>query len=340
MATVHLKLETVILGLRCSFHEGEELEFSYQTPKTVVVRFTQREQHDTDRPAGVGKTAICSAVTRLDIEPDVKSQIDQAIETGRINFAKMNRGSIKIIDDCFFHPRDLARSTITVFNWIHGLDAPPDPLGWAQGHGWAQALYSEDGEHWLQYSLARTVRFLVEEVTHSIFAKDALIDEVVRKVEAGAEEPLARQVFREAWSQLAGNPRSALVIGVSAAEMAVKSLIGALIPDAKWVVDELQTLPVGKMLRKFLPTLPVKARWADGRPITLPNSLIKMVEKAFELRNRVAHVGASPPSRQELAKMLRAIDNLLWFLRCIFGGTLGYETYIPRYKEELAVEDS
>jgi hypothetical protein len=277
------------------------------------VRFTQREQHDTGRPSGVGKTTICSAATRLDIEPEIKSQIDQAIETGRINFAKMNRDSIKIIDDCFFHLRDLARSTITVFNWIHGLDGPPDPLGWAQGGGWAQALYSEDSEHWLQYSLARTIRLLVEEATSSIFARNAQIDEVVRKVEAGAYEPLARQVFREAWGQIGVNPRSALVIGVSAAVVAVRGLIGTLIPGAKWLVDELQTPPVGKILRQFLPTLPVRTTWADGRPISLPTELIRLVEKAFEARNKVAHGGAHPPSRRELANMLRAIDDLLWF---------------------------
>jgi hypothetical protein len=310
---IHLKLETVILGLRCSFNNGEELEFSYKTLKTVVVRFTQREQHDTDRSAGVGETAICLVLARLDIEPDVKSQIDQAIEAGRVNFNKMNRKSLKIIDDCFFHLRDVSRSTVTLFNWIHGLDGPPDPLGWADGRGRAQALYSEDGERWLKYSLARTIGLLFEEATHSIFARNAQIDELVRKVEAGAQEPLARQVFREAWSHIGVNPRSALVLGVSAAEVAVRSLIGTLIPDAKWLVDELQTPPVGKMLRKFLPTLPVRARWADGRPITLPTKLIGLVEKAFERRNDVAHVGASPPSRKELANMLRAIDDLLWF---------------------------
>lgn len=225
----------------------------------------------------------------------------------------MNRKSLKIIDDCFFHLRDVSRSTITVFNWIHGLDGPPDPFGWAQGRGWVQALYSEDGERWLQYSLARTIGLSIGDATHAIFAKNAQTQEVVHKVEAGAQEPLARQVFREAWNQLAVNPRSALVIGVSAAEVAVRGLIGTLIPDAKWLVDELQTPPVGKMLRKFVPTLPVKARWADGRPITLPKKLIGLIEKAFEARNDVAHVGLPPPSRQKLARMLRAIDDLLWF---------------------------
>ena len=42
---------------------------------------------------------------------------------------------------------------------------------------------------------------------------------MVRKVEAGAEEPLGRQLFREAWSQVGTNPRSGLVIGVTAAEV-------------------------------------------------------------------------------------------------------------------------
>jgi hypothetical protein len=190
-----------------------------------------------------------------------------------------------------------------------------------------QSLYSEDGEHWFQYSLARKITLLAEEATHSIFASNAQIEEVVRRVEAGVEEPVARQVFREAWEQIGINPRSALVIGVSAAEVALRGLIGTLIPDAKWLVEEIQTPPVGKTLRKFLPTLPVRAKWLDGRPITPPSKLIRLVEKAFELRNDVVHVGASPPSRRELAIMLRAISDLLWICD-IYSGELWAEKHV------------
>ena len=215
---------------------------------------------------------------------------------------------LKIIDDCFSRLRDVSRSTVILFNWIHGLDGPYDPLGRGQ------ALYSEDGERWLQVRRSTTGSFNPETATFVILARNAQIEEVVRKVEAGAEEPLARQVFREAWNQIDVSPRAALVIGVSAAEVGLRGLIGFLIPDAR-----MQAPPVRKILRKILPTLPVKAKWADGRPITLPSELITQVKKAFDYRNKVVHVGAMPPSRRELAIMLRAIRDLLWICDVYLG---------------------
>jgi hypothetical protein len=171
----------------------------------------------------------------------------------------------------------------------------------------------------LQFSLARTIGLDLDSVVISIYARNAEIEEVVRKVESGAEEPLAWQVFREACSQRGVNSRSALVIGVSAAEVAVRGLIGTLIPDAKWLVQELQTPPVGRILSEFLPTLRVRARWADGRAITIPKKFIERVAKAFRLRNDVVHAGKSPPTRKQLNMILQDISDLL----CICDAYLG-----------------
>jgi hypothetical protein len=51
----------------------------------------------------------------------------------------------------------------------------------------------------------------------------------------------------------------------------------------------------------------------------LPLKIVKLVEKAFELRNDVVHVGASPPPRRELATMLRAISDFLWICDVYLG---------------------
>jgi hypothetical protein len=316
----HFKLETELSGLMCSFDEGQELEFRYKSPTPVFVSFKQRKRDGEDRPARIGD-AICTALTVRDIDPDVCSEVHQAIENDMVNVGKLKHRNLEIIDDCFFHLRDVSRSTVILFNWIHGLDGLPDPLGRGPPDplGRGHALYSEDGERWLRVPRSTSGSLNVDLATLSISARSAQIEEVVRKVEAGAEEPLARQVFREAWNQIVVNPRSALVIGVSAAEVGLRGLIGSLIPDAKWLVDEIQTPPVGRILRKFLPTLPVKAKWADGRPITLPSELIKLIEKAFVHRNAVVHVGAPPPSRKELVIMLRAIRDFLWICDVYLG---------------------
>jgi hypothetical protein len=55
-------------------------------------------------------------------------------------------------------------------------------------------------------------------------------------VEAGDREPVALQLFREAWELKRSNPRSALAIGIAAAEIGVKDLIASLIPNALWLV--------------------------------------------------------------------------------------------------------
>ena len=81
-------------------------------------------------------------------------------------------------------------------------------------------------------------------------------------------------------------------------------------PQAQWLVDEVQTPSLSKMLSKFLPTLPVKARF-DG-PIRPPKTLLRQLEKAVESRNKLVHSGESPPKRDELDEMLKAVNNFLW----------------------------
>jgi hypothetical protein len=197
----------------------------------------------------------------------------------------------------------------------HGLDSSPDPCPSVRSY----ASCSEDGENWYEYSEVRRIRLLHEEAARVIFARNAQIDEVVRRVEAGVEEPLGRQLFREAWSQVGTNQRSALVIGVTAAEVGLKRLIATLVPGTNWLMEEIPTPPVGKILRKFLPTLQVKAKRLDGGPITPPSQLIRQIEKAVQYRNDVVHKGAAAPSREELAKMLRAISDILWFFDVYLG---------------------
>jgi hypothetical protein len=125
------------------------------------------------------------------------------------------------------------------------------------------------------------------------------------------EEPLAHQMFREAWSQRAAHPRSALAIGVAAAEVGLKKLISNLVPHAQWLVDEIQTPPVPTMLRKYLPTLPLKAKF-KGKSLRPPTRLIKTLDEAFAFRNKLVHAGKTPPHRDKLEEMLLAVNDFLY----------------------------
>ena len=307
----HFRLETEI-SLKCSFNAGEELEFSYKSSRPVIVRLRQLDRNDEAHFARTGN-AICTAATVKDIKPEIKGGLDSCLEGVYIIRSKLKPDTLKIIDEIFCPLRSISRSTIVMLNWTHGLDSPPNP------YGRSLAFYSEDGNRWLQFARATTGSFNAELASRLISARDVRVDEVVRKVELECQEPLGRQLFREAWQQIEINPRGALVIGVAAAEVGLKRLIATLIPGAEWLVQELQARSAEKILRDFLPTLPVKARWADGSKIKLPSKLISEVAKAFRRRNKVVHVGELPPSRQELATMLRAISDLLWICDVYLG---------------------
>jgi hypothetical protein len=312
MGVAHLKLEAELPHLRCSFEAGEELAFHCETIPPVVVSLKQAIPKDEAGSAGTANT-ICTAICTIDVTPEIEANLSSSLDHNGVKISTLQRATLKTIDDIFHHIRAVSQSTIIMLNWTHGLDGPPDP------YGLPRAWYSNDGNKWFRYSQVRKIEILLGEATHSLYAKNVKIDEIVRKVEAGAEEPLARQLFREAWGQIGINPRSALVIGVSAAEIGLKELIAALIPGTDWLMQEIPTPPVGKVLRKFLPTLQVRAKRIDGGPITPPRQLILQIEKAVEYRNDVVHAGRPPPARQELAVMLRAISDFLWMCDIYLG---------------------
>jgi hypothetical protein len=302
----HFKLDAEILELNCRFEAGKEIEFRYTSPAPVVVSLKQRERLGEDHTDRRGN-AVCTATTVRDVEPHIQAEMAQCTDGENVLIDKLAPTTVQLIDHTFDDLRNLSRSTVTIFNWTHGLDSPLDPY-LPPNHAW----YSEDGNRWSRYSLIRSLTVLVS--TRIIHAENVQIDEVMRKIEAGAEEPLGRQLFREAWSQVRTNPRSALVIGVAAAEVGLKRLTGILMP-------EIQTPRVGKILRDLLPTLATKAkaRWLDGGQIELPITLIDEFVKALNLRNKVVHEGAPAPSRQELSSMLRAISDILWMCDIYLG---------------------
>jgi len=205
---------------------------------------------------------------------------------------------------------------VGLFRWRQGIaEGPPDPCHTLK------ARYSEDGEVWRDVMLVRSVKIRFGLPFWST-QDDDVCRQVVELAISGTEEPLGRQLFREAWSQKDSRPRSALVIGVAAAEVGFKKLVGSLVPQAQWLVDEIQTPSLSKMLSRFLPTLPVRARF-EGYSLRPPKALLRQLDKAVDQRNKLVHAGEPPPRWDELEEMLRAVNDFLWICRRLSGACLG-----------------
>jgi hypothetical protein len=141
-------------------------------------------------------------------------------------------------------------------------------------------------------------------------------------IETGQGEPLGRSLLREAWEHRERSPRSALVIGVAAAEVGFKQFSAEIAPHTAWLLEEGPSPSLEKMLRHHLPKIlednqrfPIKQ---------IPPTIIKTIGKANQQRNAVVH---KPPTAQErhqelqdwlsaddLEAALLAVSDLLWFL--------------------------
>lgn len=134
--------------------------------------------------------------------------------------------------------------------------------------------------------------------------------DIEQYVKDGLGEPAGHELLREAYSISGHNPRSSLVIGIAACEIGVKLCISSVIPAATWLVENLPSPPVEKMLREYLPKLPADNR-INGQVLPPPARILEIIKKGVLLRNQIIHKGATVKARS-CEEVLGAITDVLW----------------------------
>jgi hypothetical protein len=163
MGMAHLKLEVDLPQLRLCFVPppylgepgvalSEELVFDYKSIPPVVVTLKQAVR-------STGTANLCTAISIIDITPEIEAELCNSLEGDRVKIPTLQPDTLQTIDGHFQRLRAVARSTIVMLNWTHGLDGPPDP------YGLAYAWYSSDGNKWFQYSEVRKLVALLGEAS-------------------------------------------------------------------------------------------------------------------------------------------------------------------------------
>ena len=119
----------------------------------------------------------------------------------------------------------------------------------------------------LQFSLDRTQWQHLPYFGHELDTWSevhALIDpsqkvELDQYTMTGISQPLGHELLREAFTTRSKNPRSSLLVTMTALEVGVKEYIADLVPSAEWLAFHVPTPPVVKILAEYLPTLPSRA---------------------------------------------------------------------------------
>jgi hypothetical protein len=294
---------SVVQQLGARLDPGHDFRFNFTRPRPAVVQFT-RDDHDPD-------AAVCVVTCIAAIGPTIAIKLASPFKDDIAALGSLSSSELSALDDILMDLRTLLRSTIDLFRWRNGL--ADGPTNAAQN---VQAFYSGDGKRWLKVSLVRSVQ--IDWMVFKNTLTDVSPEEIVRMVESGDQEPVARQLFREAWELGRSKPRSALAIGIAAAEIGVKDLIASLIPNAQWLVKETPSPSVVKILREYLPMLPVRGRLKD-KTLKPPSELITLIKKGIEYRNGLVHAGASLPDWKELESILRAVNDVLWICELYAG---------------------
>lgn len=150
--------------------------------------------------------------------------------------------------------------------------------------------------------------------------------EVGKLLEVGAIEPFAHVLFGEAWQQRHENPRSAIVMGISAAEVGFKQFASQAAPVTAWLMENVPSPPLISMVWDYLPILlgalpvtkPLLAPPRDdkGRPNGI---LAKALLDGVAIRNKVVHAGGETIKGETVERVLKGVADLLWLLDFLKG---------------------
>lgn len=295
-------------SLAARFNQCEPPPFELASPFLIqaTISCTPPPGHE---PSKVG-LVFCSCVTSGEPSQDkygeyLRNAFDPPFNKNRVNFGAIPKDYVARVyeeADRFLAPlRSGNLRMARLLRWRAGLDF--------QAIGINQDYLSLDGNTWLALSVARSATFTLVQIFPAM--SEEITKEIIQQYEAGGDEPLAHQLFNDAWNLRHTNPRASLVVAVAAAEVGLKKVIGLIVPDAQWLLEEIPAPPIGKMLRKYIPMLKVKSQ-ITGKQIVPPSKLINKLEEAASARNKIVHVGQKAPESKELIEMLEAIRDFMW----------------------------
>jgi hypothetical protein len=219
--------------------------------------------------------------------------------------ATMDSSAAAALDVAFEHVEEILERVGAALRWRFGLAGGDSVLAQARAE-----VICDDGQvvelQPLSPAMMGDNRAAVGEPGWSEFANI---------VASETWEPIGHQLLREAWNLHNTNPRSSLVIGITAAEVGLKQLIAKLVPAARSLVEDLPSPPLAKMMKHTLPDLPVRADVPRDR--RCPRDLRRLLDQAVQERNLVVHQGAQPT--RSLRETLGAVREFLYLLDLYAG---------------------
>ena len=131
-------------------------------------------------------------------------------------------------------------------------------------------------------------------------------------------EPVYQEMIREAKELKSTNLKSSYVIATAALEVAVKRFVVEKIPESEYLIEEMPSPPIDKLIKKFLPTLENKFQIIDS---------ISSITKIIQRRNKLVHLGRMEFNREEGYNDIKTIEDIIHVIDYFLGHphSLGFQ---------------
>ncbi len=233
----------------------------------------------------------------IDQDGDIKQQM-------RVPLRLLPDPLISFVEQINRELMDYAKRTVNVLRWRCGTEGEHNPFS-SRG-----AIWSFDGQNWLPLPGGGKGHMWNSPY---IRTSDEILEDAKVYVKEGKNHPLSHELYLEAWEQRHQNTRSALIVGIAAAETGLKHCISTFVPNAKWLIENTASPDVVKMLSEYLFLLPTTNR--VSQKVFAPKSILnEALRKGVFIRNQIVHGKATTITYETLEEILLAVHDVLWIL--------------------------
>jgi len=278
-----------------------EAQISVSDPAKQIDVLISKRPADETHPPQEPHQGVATAECRREIPA---RHHDEAVSSGNLSIKREVVGQVR--DDL----REITLRALRLARWRTNAPGGPNPVSSALGLRW-----SLDGTEWKP--VADNLRIKVEFSLLPPWTNETA--EFVRTEALGElDEPLGHQLLREAAvNRKNNNLRSSLVLAVVAAEVGFKQFASRVFPDTDWILENLPSPPLVKMLKVF--PWPRLGLAINGRVPSVPDSIESELAKAVNLRNQIVHAGAGKLKAETVDSALTSVSDLLYFLDALQG---------------------
>lgn len=130
------------------------------------------------------------------------------------------------------------------------------------------------------------------------------------------------------------SPRSSLVIIIAAIETAIKHYASMITPDSAWLIENIASPPLDKLLTSYLEKLPSKNKKL-AYCLRIPKEEIKIIKHALEIRNKVVHGKNNEIDKEMLEKLKITASSTLYYFDWLKGEDWAYPYLSESLKDKI-----